>query len=209
MLRTTTLLLAAALMAQSAQAGVLYTWQQVQPSTVMPANVNLEMVFSDKAIASGHVSLDFQNGCYSDEASCFDPQSSLLSLRYWFEWTSPSGATIKYNLIQFDHRVLPRYWSDTVKMDISFLDGGLLSGNIFVSDTNTDFQMDSNGSLFNLVTTNSDEGSPCGLSTRPDCGGELGLLRATANVAEVPEPATPAIAGLGLLAAWFARRRRR
>lgn len=205
MLRISTLIFAAALLAQPAQAGVVYTWQQVQASSVMPTGLNLELVFSDKAVASGGVSLDFHNECYGGPP-CYNPQDSLLSLRYWYEQTLGDGSVREYNLIQFGHRDQPRYFGDAIRMEIAFLAGGLLSGQIEANDGNSDFIMDSDGSLFNLLLTRSDEGNPCGLEAPEICGGELGRLQATGTVNEVPEPSSLFLAGAGLLAAWFGRR---
>lgn len=205
MLRISTLIVAAAMLAQPAQAGVVYTWQQVQASSTMPTGLNLELVFSDKAVASGSVSLDFHNDCYGGPP-CYNPQDSLLSLRYWFEHKMGDGSVREYNLIQFGHRDQPRFWGDMIRMDIRFLEGGLLSGGIQANDGNSDFVMQSDGSLFNLVRTSSDEGNPCGLAYPDICGGELGQLQATGTVNEVPEPSGVFLAGAGLLAAWFGRR---
>lgn len=207
MFRLTTLMFAAAMLAQPAQAGVVYSWKQVQASSTMPVGLNLEMVFSDKAVASGRVALDFVNDCYGG-APCFDPQDSLLSLRYWFEQRDGSGAVREYNLIQFGYREQPRYFGDHISMDISFLDGGMVGGSIRANDGNSNFDMLGADGIFSLLRTDSDEGNPCGLMYPDACGGELGQLRETGRVADVPEPATPLIAGLGLLAAWCARRRR-
>jgi hypothetical protein len=58
-----------------------------------------------------------------------------------------------------------------------------------------------------VTDANSDEPFGCGVQY-PDCSGASGMLVAAAReVTEVPEPATGAIVGLGLVAAWFVRRR--
>lgn len=207
MLRMTTLIVAAALMASPAEAGVVYTWQQVKASNTMPTGLHLELVFSEKAVASGSVSLDFRTQCYGAQP-CYDPQDSLLSLRYWYEQTRENGSVEEFNLIQYGHREQPRFWGDTIQMDISFLAGGTLSGGIHANDGNTDFVMQSNGNLFELLRTSSDEGNPCGLAYPDICGGESGLLLATDAINDVPEPGGVTLIGAGLLAAWFARRRR-
>lgn len=208
MLRMTTLIAAAAMLASPAEAGVVYTWQQVKASDTMQTGLHLELVFSDKAVASGSVSLDFRNDCYGGPP-CYHPQDSLLSLRYWYEQRMWDGSVQEFNLIQFGHRDQPRFWGDHIQMNIAFLTGGTLSGGILANDGNTDFLMQSDGNLFELLRTSSDEGNPCGTEYPDICGGESGLLLATDVVREVPEPSGVLLTGLGLLAAWFARRRRR
>lgn len=198
------LLLAAAL-AMPAQAAVTYSWQQVSASSSMPTGLNLELAFSDEAVTAGRLSLDIHNEC-DIGPPCLDPQSSLLSLRYWFDDPYIGG---QHNLIDYDYRTLPRNYYDYIVMDLTFLAGGLLGGSIFASDGNSDFQMVSEGALFSVVAAHSDEPFGCGWQY-PDCSGASGMLVAAAQeTIEVPEPATGAIVGLGLVAAWFARRRQR
>jgi len=200
------LLLAAAL-ALPAQAAVTYSWQQVSASSSMPNGLNLELVFSEEAVAVGALHLDIRNECDAGPP-CIDPQSSLLSLRYWFDHPTISG---QHNLIDYGYRTPPRNYYDRIVMDLTFLAGGVLGGSIFASDGNSDFRMMSQGALFSMVAANSDEPFGCGLQY-PDCSGASGMLVAAAQEAiEVPEPATGAIVGLGLglIAAWFARRRQR
>jgi len=198
------LLLAAAL-ALPAQAAVTYSWQQVSASTSMPTGLNLELAFSEEAVAAGTLSLNIRNEC-DIGPPCIDPQSSLLSLRYWFDDPYISG---QHNLIDYGYRTPPRNYYDRVVVDLTFLSGGLLGGSIFASDGNSDFRMVSQGALFSVTDANSDEPFGCGVQY-PQCSGATGMLMAAAQEAvEVPEPATGAIVGLGLVAAWFARRRQR
>lgn len=206
MLRITPLLFAAALLAQPAHAAVTYSWHQVDASSSMPTGLNLELVFSDQAVAQGALALDFTNLCDLGEP-CLDPQDSLLSLRYWYD-APDSGGALKYNLIDFGYRDLPDYYFDHISLDIAFLAGGLLGGSIFATDGNSDFLMQSDGALFSVIAAHSDEWDGCGYAF-PDCAGGTGFLRAEAAVGEVPEPSGVALTGLGLAAAWFARRRKR
>lgn len=201
----TVLLLAAAALALPAQAAVTYSWQQVSASTSMPTGLNLELAFSEEAVAAGTLSLNIRNEC-DIGPPCIDPQSSLLSLRYWFDDPYISG---QHNLIDYGYRTPPRSYYDRVVVDLTFLSGGLLGGSIFASDGNSDFRMVSQGALFSVTDANSDEPFGCGVQY-PQCSGATGMLMAAAQEAvEVPEPATCAIVGLGLVAAWFARRRQR
>lgn len=195
----------AATLALPVQAAVTYSWQQVSASSAMPTGLNLELAFSEEAVAAGTLYLNIRNEC-DIGPPCLDPQSSLLSLRYWFDHPTVSG---QHNLIDYDYLTPPRNYYDRIVMDLTFLPGGLLGGSIFASDGNSDFRMSSQGALFYVIDANSDEPFGCGLQY-PNCSGATGMLVAPAREAvAVPEPATGAIVGLGLVAAWCARRRRR
>jgi len=197
--------LLAATLTLPVQAAVTYSWQQVSASSAMPTGLNLELAFSDEAVAAGALSVNIRNEC-DIGPPCLDPQSSLLSLRYWFDHPTVSG---QHNLIDYGYLTPPRNYYDRIVMDLTFLPGGLLGGSIFASDGNSDFRMASQGSLFYVIDANSDEPFGCGLQY-PNCSGASGMLVAAAREAiAVPEPATGAIVGLGLVAAWYARRRRR
>lgn len=204
MSRMTPLLLLAAALALPAQAAVTYTWQQVDASSSMPTGMNLELTFSEQAVAAGQLTLDIWNDCSLGEP-CLDPQDSLLSLRYWFDDPDYSG---QHNLIDYGYRSAPRHYEDRIIMDLTFLPGGLLGGDIFASDGNSDFLLGSQGALFTVLDANSDEYLGCGYGY-PECAGASGLLKAELPAAEVPEPATAGMLGLGMLAAWLARRRKR
>lgn len=197
--------LLAATLTLPVQAAVTYSWQQVSASSAMPTGLNLELAFSEEAVAAGALSVNIRNEC-DIGPPCLDPQSSLLSLRYWFDHPTVNG---QHNLIDYGYLTPPRNYYDRIVMDLTFLPGGLLGGSIFASDGNSDFRMASQGALFYVIDANSDEPFGCGLQY-PNCSGASGMLVAAAREAiAVPEPATGAIVGLGLVAAWYARRRRR
>lgn len=191
------LLFSAALLAQPAQAGVTYVWQQVEASSSMPANLNLELVFSSKAVAQGRLDLEILNDCLI--GTCEFQQDSLLSLRYWY--AAPELRSSTHNLIEYHYSKAPAVFFDHIHLDLTFLPNGMLSGSIFANNGESNFLMSSAGSLFTMIRASSDQGDGCGFAY-PECAGATGLLVA------VPEPSSAALAGLGLLAAWSVRRRK-
>lgn len=197
MLRFTPLLFAAALLAQPVQAGVKYSWQQVEASSSMPGKLNLELVFSEQAVGQGSLNLNIRNNCHVG-GSCDFTQDSLLSLRYSFDGV---------NVIDYHHTSKPKMYYDHIDLAMTFQPDGLLSGSLFASNGESDFSMASTGSLFKMIRADSDQPTGCGFQF-PQCSGATGLLSAQLPQGEVPEPSSAALAGLGLLAAWLGLRRK-
>jgi hypothetical protein len=207
MLRKTLILAAAALFTQAASADVIYSWQQTAHSPSTPDGLHLELVFSDAAVANGTFDLNLVNMC-STAGACYQQQDGLLALRYWY--AGLDGAS-QWNHI--DYRVGDEMFDgyQMFSLALSFLPGGQLSGAIAANDGYSDFTMQSDGSLFTLVSAHSDEGEGCGFAY-PSCEGEQGLMLASARTSAaqgqaVPEPAGLATLAIGALAGWFARRR--
>ncbi|MBQ5946697.1 PEP-CTERM sorting domain-containing protein [Massilia sp. ST3] len=200
-------LLLVATLSQPAGAEVIYTWRQAQAAPSMPPGLNVELVFSDAAVAKGGLYLEFENLCMGEEP-CLDPQDSLLSLRYWYDGMWPDGSQAEWNLIHYDYRGYPRYWSDYIFMDIVFRPDGRLDGTIRANDSNSDFLMQSSGGLFTMLEAHSDEYFGCG-EVYPECHGSRGLLLDARIDTPVTEPPLMALGAIGMLGAWFARRRPR
>jgi hypothetical protein len=207
MLRKTLILAAAALFTQVASADVMYSWQQTAHSPSTPDGLHLELVFSDAAVANGSFDLDMMNLC-TLAGACDQQQDGLLALRYWY--AGPDGAA-QWNRIDYRIGDETRDGYQMFSMALSFLPGGQLSGAIAANDGFSDFTMQSDGTLFTLMSAHSDQEGGCGFAY-PSCGGEQGLMLASATTSAaqgqaVPEPAGLATLAIGALAGWFARRR--
>ena len=204
MARITPLLFAAALLAQPAQAAVTYSWYEVSTSASSPPGLNMELVFSDAAVAQGSLELDFVNMCDLGEP-CLDQQDSLLSLRYWYD--DPWAEEGRANYIDYGYRKLPEHYFDQIRLKLSFLPGGLLDGYLYANDGNSHVEIASLGGLFTVVDAHSDEPFGCAYQYDP-CSGSTGYLSSVPIEGEVPEPSSVLLAGLGLAAIGFMRRRR-
>jgi hypothetical protein len=209
MLRKTLILAAAALFTHAASADVLYTWQQATHSPSTPDGLRLELVFSDAAVAQGSFDLSLENrsmyGIYDQQ------QDGLVALRYWYAGADGSQ---QWNRIDYAIGDETRWGLDRLNLSLSFLAGGKLSGSIFATDGVSDFSMQSDGSLFTLLSAHSDQADGCGWAY-PSCGGEQGVLQAGlqtetmahAQAQAVPEPAGLATLAIGAMAGWLARRK--
>jgi MYXO-CTERM domain-containing protein len=170
----------------------------------MPEGLHIELLFSDAAVAKGSLALEIDNQCWLGEP-CLDPQDSLLSLRYWYDGVDWNGNPEKWNLIDYGYRTMPRYYGDRISVNLSFLPGGFLSGSLWANDGNSHFHIESAGPVFTMLAARSDEAYGCGWLNPEFCQGAQGMLRTH----EVPEPPVVALGAIGLIGAWFARRRRR
>jgi hypothetical protein len=181
----------------ASHADVIYEWQGNEDAT--PYNIAMRMVFTDDAVASGSARVTGYGA--------LPPDSALLL----FSYQMPNAASP----MSFAPSPVP-VWSDNVfSMNVTFLDDGTLSGSLYANDTVSHIRLASSGNLFTVVSANSDAGmigAGCALWT--DCAGATGVFRrvgmaAAEADAEVPEPGSLALFGLGLLAAARSSRRRR
>ena len=204
MARITSLLFATVLLAQSAQATVTYSWYEASTSASSPPGLNMELVFSDEAVARGSLELDFVNMCDLGEP-CLDEQDSLLSFRYWYD--EPWAEDGRANYISYGHRKLPEHYRDQIRLNVTFLPDGLLNGYVYANDGNSHVEIESLGKLFTVLHAHSDEPFGCAYQYDP-CSGSTGYLSSVPIEGEVPEPSSVLLAAVGLAAIGLARRRR-
>jgi hypothetical protein len=207
MFRKILCLAATALLTQAASANVVYTWQQVEHVDSVPDGLHLELTFTDAAVAAQALTLNVENRCmYGD---CGEQQDSLVSLRYWY---AGADGTQQWNLIDYRYLDETRPGLQRLSLALQFAPDGYLSGRIMANDGASDFTMQSDGTIFRLLSAHSDQPKACG-DFRFTCTGERGqLLSAEPGMEhpqdeELPEPGSLAMLAAGGLAGWFARRR--
>ena len=186
------LALSICLLPLSSNAGVLYKWRSLNNET--PRGITLELEFDANTVASGEFSMTVTPGAEEPLA-----KHGLLGLRYAFPgsseplYYSAAEDSFRYGLGELDIRV-------------SFDKGGYLTGYIYANDAQHHIGMDSMGRKFTIFDANSDEGMPsaeCGWQSDIPCAGATGHIRRI----DIPEPASVALLGIGLLAAGIGRRK--
>ena len=175
----------------------------------MPDGLRLELTFTDAAVAATALTLKVENRCmYGD---CAEQQDGLVSLRYWY--AGPDGSQ-EWNLIDYRYRDETKPGLQRLSMALRFETDGYLSGTIMANDEASDFTMQSEGTVFRMLSAHSDQSRACG-DYRFSCTGERGQLRSGApgmehpQDEELPEPGSLAMLAAGGLAGWLARRRRK
>lgn len=185
-----------ALLPLCSQAGIIYQWQATNDET--PYGITLELEF-DEAIVQGGT-LDYYFEHFNDER----PPAGLLNLRYTF----PGPYGVNWSLQDGGFETKLGY----IDMRLSFEPDGFLRGSIYLNDSETHLYMESTGRAFTIVDANSDYemiDAGCPWHKPEPCGGATGyVVRDGAELpGEVPEPATLALFGAGLLAAARLRRK--
>lgn len=177
----------------SAQAGVIYEWKPVKKQS--PSHFVMKLEFDDATVKNGFFSLHIDGETDNTETR---PDSGLLG--FYLPYTNYQPRTELFNH-GMDFGFL--------HMDVQFVEGKFLSGSIRYFDFQTQLNMASDlqgnpGPLFEISEANADyEMGDCAGPTGIICSGGTGYLR------QVPEPGTVGLLGLGLLAAYTVRRRKR
>lgn len=180
-----------------ANAGVWYQWHAT--NNAAPHGISLLLEFDHAAIQNGafQMQIDIDNNNYATDT--IFPQSGLLSLRY----STGTGGAIHWN----PREGITSPGPVLLNMSVTFNPGNHLTGHIYAHNFDSQFGMATGiaGSPhFTIYEAESDAGmNGCGWTAPNDvpCSGATGQIR------RIPEPASTALLGLGVLGMLVTRRR--
>lgn len=190
---------AIALVPMLSHAGIVYNWQLTNKKT--PIAITFSIEFEKSAVKSGDFSLQLDQ----NDLENWTPRPDLGLVSFSLGLAKGTSPNISY----FDRQIAFGLPLGSLDMDVGFGRNGVLSGYIRSSDFQTSFYMEStkNG-RFEMLELRSDALllGGCGFDGIPmTCSGITGVIRR----AEVPEPSTLALFGVGILAAFRMRHKKR
>lgn len=192
-------LLAAILMtglAAPAFSNVVYTWHTTSTSDTISA-FSSQIEITDEAYYKGSAAIDWRGGCFPDDPACFlSSGDGIVAMN--FDATTTIGPEFNSGVPTFRSFHLgwnPPYARGSAYIHLSF--GDYLTGGIYFNDLTSQIGM-SGSSVDELRSDN--ESCPWPMS----CGGVTGYY--LADAVPLPEPASLALVGFGLLALLFRRK---
>jgi len=190
--------LALSLLPLCSQAGVIYTWHGTNDET--PYGMSLELEVDEAVVRDGTLNYYFEH-FFSERP----PAGGLINFRYA---VADGYGRVNWSLQDGGYESKVGY----IDLQLSFDADGYISGSIYLNSGETHLYMESVGRTFTVIDTNSDYEmieAGCPWSRPEPCGGATGyIVREGVEIpGEVPEPATLALFGVGLLAAARLRRK--
>lgn len=190
----------------AASAGVVYSWETLSTSDTISSAVG-RIEISDAAFAAGQGSYSAPYSCGADYAGCEDPSSPIVSFYFRVNSADPTGADINLNLVQGSGTLWPmQNWFDAAYR----VNGSELMLDVMANTGETDMRMGAN-TITRFASDAPYFGFPCFAG---ECSGASGrwVQMATGKVvpfANVPEPGSVFLLGMGAVAALLARRQHR
>lgn len=185
----------------SSQADVIYEWNSIGNTT--PKDISMKLVFGDELIGQDSYAYTLHAGWPFNDSH----YTGLKEISF-----SATGAR---PMSLFPGQQVEAPYLDLV-LNLQFLAGGQLGGSIYFNDSQSDVRLASTDGVFSVLAMHSDanpDGSGISCDGVANCAWSTGTLNRldSANQLEsraVPEPASVALVGLGLLGIASLRRRK-
>lgn len=196
-MKTTCAALVLLSLASVASANVIYNWETVTPSPTISSAVG-RLKITDAAWAAGQASYVAAPTCPTlTNCDYGDPSSPFVQFYFRVNAPNPTAADIDLNLVEGTGLVFPLI--DWFRASFTIEDS-TLNLNVFANTGETDMRMTSN-SITRFGSDSPFFGAAC---FNPGCSGATG--RWVQEPAQIPEPGSIALLGIGMLSLVYLRR---